>query len=75
MNTPEDFELMGKQIIANFPENPLCIGLYNEKLGLLNHLKRVPLHLRNKMTKVVGKTYIFLKTIIKRIHSINPNLI
>ncbi len=75
MNTPEDFELMGKLILGHFPENPLCIGLYNKKLGLLKHLKRVPFHIKNDMTKVVGRTYIFFKSLIKLIHSINPNLI
>ncbi len=75
MNTPDDFKLMGEQILRHFPENPLCIGLYNRKLDLFNHLKRVRHHMFEDLTKVVGRTYVFFKKLIKLVHSVNEKIL
>src|SRR5574342_408976 len=72
LNSSADFQNMGKSILGNLPEKPLCFGLYNVSFGYTNDLSRLGHEVRGYLTETVCRTRLMIMTFINQLLRSNP---
>lgn len=73
-NSIDDFTKMGKSILKNLSEKPLCIGIYNPHKGLLNDLVGVQSKLNGIISDPICGMLGMINFVAPKMRSINPQL-
>ena len=72
LNSVADFQDMGKSILENLSEEPLCIGLYNASSGLTGDVDRLTQALQGYVTEGICRTRLMMTTFITQLLQTNP---
>lgn len=73
-NSWDDFKVMGSSILKNLPENPLCIGFYNPKKGIVNDLLGVNDKLVGLLSDIVCSTLEIFTQLATKLEATNNKL-